>query len=124
MAALLELAAAAGQRLLLQAATPAGEEAAAAATPAPAPTAGAAATNDTASGGYQVGLSRVWLGRSHAAAPPAPPAAPLPSSCRTHPPAAAAPPQVSFGSSACQNMTGSLPICYNTVISGENLLTG
>lgn len=31
---------------------------------------------------------------------------------------------MSFGSSACQNLTGSLPICYNTVISGENLLTG
>jgi hypothetical protein len=84
--ALVQLVAAAGQRLLLQAAapSPAGEEAAAAASPAAAPAAALAVSN-TSDGGYQV----------------------------------------SFGSSSCQNMTtGSLPICYNTVISGENLLTG
>ena len=66
--ALVELAAAVGQRLLLQAAapSPAGEEAAAAASPTAAPAAALAATN-TSDGGYQARGS--WLLGSHCRRP-------------------------------------------------------
>lgn len=114
MAAFIQLVAAAGQRLLLQAApAPAPEEAAAPAS--------AAATNDT--GGYDVRCLPVWLPACQLLFPVRH-AACQHSACRhVHPTCLPPPPlQVSFSTSSCMNTTS--PICYSTAISGENLITG
>ena len=143
----MDLLAAAGQRLLLQAVAPAPEEPEAAPAAAAAPATAVDGGNGTE--GYQV-LLRVLLSACRriccassaallprngrpcrrvarpAAACSAVPEPPPPGLlCRPRPALPAGLPlclQVSFGTSSCTNASG--PICYNTAISGENLLTG
>lgn len=143
----MDLLAAAGQRLLMQAVAPAPEQEAAAPAAAAAPATAVDGGNGTE--GYQVLAACAAAGLLANAlrllcCSAATERGPLPSGCPprcrrccclvTLPTANTVPEppppgllcgfcaQVSFGTSSCTNASG--PICYNTAISGENLLTG